>query len=932
MKRKIGMFLLSLAVFFSLGLFLTACDDNGGGGGGQEVQQNIYIAVDGQVSLSDGYIEQLYNEYTSFSTLRDRVTFYRGSIGNYNLMSDSSITSFDTYYYSSLGYTEQGAHLGWAQLTDVDVNATLNAGEYKVVYDVNNVSLELHVRINKLARYNKSVKIAIVSNSETNYADHYQQSSYNYGMPEYSDSYSADTYTSEVKAYVYDPEKNEVVSGTKVTRVYAIVQTAPADYTFEWIDYLQGSFTVNAGDNLVDKYYEITAQDASNNTDDYILESRRNEYLSHYGANSGTEITTGKVRDDNTLVVYTEGLRPGDYYTFAYYSDDNHEGVYTTLSKNSCLHVDKGVYSLKKSIYRDGYAYSATEAQSLLDNLVLTAQYSFSLSDSKFNNNTSKALTIADLSDIQIGEDTSAYSQCLLSQSGSRGGVTGWGRFVLNGKDVNGDIVEGLDASDSGIVLQAVYFLEDPDDYTNTAYADECYENDPTIYYVTVTINPCQVERPYINNASELNKEYTGSVIDLGLVVPSPAVVVLTGDTSATNINNYSVSYSLKDDVNYYFKDKDSSYYYGDDYDTFNWNITKISFSADNFVLTVTYDDSELPDNTITYTGEKTFRMHLSNPEYDTAKTYGSASMVWEIDFDNTFNIINPTIEADGDDILVSFDGSDNIFGYITFTCTIAATDISNKIILEYIQTSIYKAEFTDAQWEEICSELGITPSYDDNDNREFSKPADINVSRLDMQIPASAIPTANTGLGAWVLCYVDNDSEIEVHVGDTITMDMYGWHYKFAPADDMFVGCDDLVVEVQFYCVDVPAAVVNKLKSEVTFTDQFVATGDWATITLYNESNTQAYVPMNTLPTHDAGDEDLSQGELAGTWALRCDTHDSGNNPYTLDLGNNQIIYYDDVYSREFLESADRNWRLVFIPDNAAYNDVEISVNIQIV
>ena len=123
-----------------------------------------------------------------------------------------------------------------------------------------------------------------------------------------------------------------------------------------------------------------------------------------------------------------------------------------------------------------------------------------------------------------------------------------------------------------------------------------------------------------------------------------------------------------------------------------------------------------------------------------------------------------------------------------------------------------------------------------------------------------------------------------------------------------------------------------NKLKSEVTFTDQFVATGDWATITLYNESNTQAYVPMNTLPTHDAGDEDLSQGELAGTWALRCDTHDSGNNPYTLDLGNNQIIYYDDVYSREFLESADRNWRLVFIPDNAAYNDVEISVNIQIV
>ncbi len=954
MKKK----LFAIIAFFlmlPLGIALTAC----GGEKGKEEFNRLLITYGDKGVESASQNEYCYEQYgLSFDDVENNLKYYiEYKSGKKKEIDDKNFSQkeledleeeFSIKYYSGHSQTDDGqGHITpeeWNEMEDVNHHLPLNVGEYKVVYTLRGTKASISITITAVSNYEKNnIKIAVVQNDVTNYSAYYNNSSYKFGCPEYKERFDEDTYTSNYKVYVYDNDEHEVVSGTKVRQVYAMPKYAPEDYTFEWYDvYGGGQFEVAQGDDLLTKYNEIVAPNDPEITEDiaaYIRQERRNTFLYHY---SGL-ITTGKVRNDNTLVVYTENAQfaPGQYYVFAQYQDNNHAAVLTTPT--STLTIQKGDFIWRNTIHLEGEDYDANLVDEILDSLTNTITYYFD--GQRFNNGGQKALTLDDLRGLLIRtESTHAdYSRISCTMlGGGRNGLFGFGNIVLNGKDENGNNVSRFDSTDNGIVLQAQFKV---DEYSLAEF-EKYYatEDNTTIFYVDVEINRGSVSAPSVNGSTFT---FDNQPHFLGVDVDGEFFNVSGTTTAQTAVGNYHTIYTLKDSVNYYVDGTDV-YITGQQFD---WEIVKINFEQCYFEKNYTYNGNTSENYEFTYIpgAQNRVVVALSNQTYNFVKSlYPSTTIQFALTESGDFvgAAIDQTGLDDGE-FAFTFTGSTSDYTYANISITIAQTAVS----LEYtpinpVQIVMRKYEYTEQELEEIYGNFFVE-EIDEYQNKSYVAANNVRISELTRLVPTEADPAhdttesgVTTTLGHWAVYYYNGNGYVLTTPGTTVLpseLSNISWlYYRFIPNDAMYKSLNEIDVEIDWHKEDLPSGVITALGTEVSYTQDengYHATGTYATITLETR-NDCVFVPNNTLPTHDPEGEGFEG--IEGSWCLLYDYEDENGNPQEMTTGNNQCLYYEVsgetqycVRSRDYMASADRNWRIMFRPTNSAYNPFIMSVNV---
>ena len=958
MRKKLFA-IIAFLFMLPLGIALTAC---GGGQSNSGVFNRILLIYgdkDGTKDSSYASQEEYCLDYygLSFSDIQNDTRFFieykdgkKKELNEANF-SQKELEDFErdasVKHYSGHSQTDDGqGHITpeeWNEMEDVNRRLPLNVGEYKIVYTLRGTKASIRINIMAVSNYEKNnIKIAVVQNDVTNYSAYYNNSSYKFGCPEYKECFDEDTYTSNYKVYVYDNDEHEVVSGTKVNEVRAMPKYAPEDYTFEWYDVYGGQFEVAQGDDLLTKYNEIAAPNAPEITEEiaaYIRKERRNTFLYHYS----DRITTGKVRDDSTLVVYTENIQlaPGQYYVFAQYQDNNHTAIFTTPT--STLTIQKGDFIWRNTIHLEGEDYDANLVDEILDSLTNSMIYTFD--GQLFNNGVQKALTLDNLKGLSIQtESTHAdYSRINCTMfGGGRSGLFGWGNLVLNGKDENGNNVSRFDSTDNGIVLQAQFKV---DEYSLAEF-EKYYatEDNTTIFYVDVEINRGSVSAPSVNGST-----FTFDNQEHFLIVDVESQYFnITGTTTAqTAVGNYHTTYTLKDSTNYYVYGTDA-YITGQQFD---WEIVKINFEECYFEKNYTYNGNTSENYEITYIpgAQNRIVVALSNQIYNFVKSlYPSTTIQFALTESGDF--VDAAIDQTGLDdgeFAFTFTGSTSDYTYANISITIAQTAVS----LEYtpinpVQIVMHKYEYTDSELAEIYGNWFVE-STDEFQNKTYVAANNVSVSELTRLVPAEADPAhdttvsgVTTTLGHWAVYYYNGNGYVLTTPGTTVLPSELGniwWlYYRFIPNDAMYQSLNEIAVEIDWHKEDLPSGVITALGTEVSYTQDsngYHASGSFETITLTTQSNC-VYVPNNTLPTHDPEGEGFEG--IDGSWCLLYDYEDENGNPQEMTVGNNQCLYYEvnsemqySVRSRDYMASADRNWRIMFRPTNSAYNPFIMSVNV---
>ena len=934
MKKKILIAILAFVLVLPLAFILTACGDDNND---KNEMNNVYIKVDDYDYSTSGYIYEEYNDHLFISSFYNRISFAFGYKDG--TMKEATEDNFSEEELKNFEYTEKyykrttnettGESLDFEEF-EINPSQSLNAGDYKIVFTIEGYQVELQISIGKANAFNRSLNIAIIEESSTIYPTYSSLNRYKFGMQKYSNTYDVETYRSGYKAYVYDNYAREVVSGTKVKNVYAMPRVAPQDYTFTWSDTVGGSFTILAGDNLIEKYNEITVADT------YIKNMRQNEFLDHYAI----EFTTGKVLADNTIVVNTECLMPGAYYIFARVQDENHYSSYSVPSTGSTLDVQKGDFNWKYTIYREGNDYSEEEVTNFINSLQLTLNYTFNPSEPLFSTANNKALSIDRLKSMTIQIDSSYggdwYNEIKSCPIVGGRNAFGWVTLELTGKDENGHPITALDARDSGIRLQAKIRM---DENLKAYYGKE----DETIYLVQVTINKGSVSKPSYDSGY-LSYAYTGNPITLAVTLDTANVYNITGNNiTQTSIGQYHTTYALKDSINYYVWGDEN--YTGE---TINWEIKKIVLDEGGFTKTFTYNNVEQNYGEFTYAdGEKSIKIALSDyADYNLIKSLDpNVQIVWRIEDEGEF--VGLTLRQTGDDLadgecIVTFTGCTSDYAYFNLKYSIAGTDYSQAYdAYNSVQVIFHKREYTQEELNEIYGEF-FEKQTDVWDYEYYVAKNNISISRVTLLIPAEADPatdaTITTTLGVWKLYRWDfsSNSYVELTPGTSTLkgIDFVRLLYSFVPNDDMYITLEALV-EDEYYNEDMPQDILTALATEVPYDSNFVATGAYSKIYLDEYSNYLS-VPQYALPTHNKDAEGFDGFE--GTWVLLWDYEDENGNACEMTAGNNSCLYYqvDEAIqysnrSKDYLLSSDRNWRIAFIPEESAYNRLELQTEIRV-
>ena len=187
---------------------------------------------------------------------------------------------------------------------------------------------------------------------------------YKYGMPVNKLDDSEENYTSDYKIYVVDKDNhNKVVSGIDVKQVYALPEVYEG-----WV---YSSFDIEEGDNLLDYYNSIEVLDENGNVDERVTFQKKQEFLLAYG----WQITTGYNYSDDSLILQTERLKPGNYHLFANYESKNYQSIYTEPLTE--LVVEKGVFDLKKAIRYSDQEWSEENAEEIISKVKININYTF---------------------------------------------------------------------------------------------------------------------------------------------------------------------------------------------------------------------------------------------------------------------------------------------------------------------------------------------------------------------------------------------------------------------------------------------------------------------------------------------------------------------------------------------------------------------------
>lgn len=944
--------ILAFVLFFPVGIVLTAC---GGNSLAQKEITDLYIKKDGW-SSTEQYVNLEYGDTIADITAGMSLVF-RYSDGseiefNENNFSEEEFQRIrETYrenYYVANGWDEQTGERTYVAYTGSTYqNTILDVGDYKIEISLNQKTAIIKVCVEPAQLESKNVAVVILQNESNNYQSKINaaQQTYKYGMPVAAESYSDENYTSDYKLYVLDEDKNnQIISGTDVKEVKALPET------YDGGTMCTAFPDIEVGTNMLEFYNAISEE-----TEAETFEKKQT-FLSAFGI----AITTGYNYSDNTLIVKTESLKPGNYLLYVYYENKNYNDFYTEPTTE--LVVEKGVFNLKKAIRLDGQEWSEENAEEILSRVVVSVNYTFNAYNPLFNEGNVKALTAKYLNDnyfvdsnAQNSSASEVFGDVCFEVAG--GGYTGiYGKFKLLEKNqFNQDI--RFDSTDNGTTSAKVVFVFDSD------WVYEYYEDDPTIYDVNdfdiqVNINKGQVYRPYCGTEDTLEREYTGEEISIlgeydGIILRDPNALAHSGPTSATAINTYEVTYSLIDAVNYEFIDDDytENRYYGDN-GTFTWKITKLDLDGqwgeDGFTTkTISYNETEQVNSyEITYvSGVRTITLALSgNSKYDLLLTkLPGRHIIWALDTEQTYQVVGAQIsqEANSDVVTVSFTGLEDgkNYGYIYLTYSIAETAYSEAFSLENsLQIVINKANFTEEQEAEIMAAIGA----EDVGNGEYSLDENhkIIISRVDMTLPnvvpdysdANNLP-ATAVYGTWKIYYYENNEYVEKHNGEQLTdEDTIGWMFVFIPADDMYNGYEvyvNFIDDIAFVQEDMPAEVLAALKTEfqnkygVSYNDEFVST---ATITTVSANDGGYGTSPDTLPVHDNN----AEGAFKGQWVICFDVQ-TENSCFDKELGDNDNRSYgtDEIINEDYIKSQDRNWRIKFKPNDGAYNPIEIQVNV---
>lgn len=937
--KKLLLTFFSAVVIVLSAFFLSACDS--------KTNDKSIVALNlkiGDNISSEQYIEFEYGKDLG-SVLSELSYFFTYSDGtsveiNENNFSQAEIAKMqETYkenFYVYVRYDDIIQEEVWKVYEGSTApSAKLDVGQYKYEIEINGKSAKVSLSVYKKTDSARNVSIVIVENSNTNWGNNLNQSSFKFGMPEYKSFYSEETYTSNYKAYAIgrnNDNYNVVLTGSKVMSIYAMPEIFTNENTYipqELSNY------VNLYDNLKEKYDAIEVLGENNEVDNHETYLRKQTFLSTFGTKISIDRT---YENEDALIINTEILKPGKYYTFAWYVDANYEDCYT--EPYPILNVEKGVFNWQKSLHIDGEDWNSDVISNLVENLNLTVTYNFYKDSNLFNtfNNlgqtTKKALPASELNTnrAQLSYNESVFEGISSTVIWGGRNALGWGHFVINEKRFNNDIF--YDCSNNGDIIKAKFVLDEFYDY---------YENDPTEYDVTLNINKCLINKPY--STGSLSYEYNGEEIDVttdlnngvnGYIrIENGNLFNITGTQVATDINNYSITFTLKDNINYGFYEETDDYNYGLD-GTFNWSIEKINLGdMGYFSKEYTYNGNTNSNSEITYvSGQKQIEINLlNNTRYNLmkGKTGINSHMVWQIL--NSNDIVGANLTQNGDEAVFSFTSLSNSWADITLKVNIAETAYSKPFEGE-IYFRILKANFNTQEKETILAELPATEEEDEYGNIDIKATNKIRISNLYLVLPNDAVPNSQTGLGAWKLYHYDNSigeygDYVEVNNGDDVSSCdfFYGWIFKFVPSDAMYNAIDYVSVEIELYNENLPEDFVsNTLMSEVTFSfdsskNAYVATGSYATITLEENYNggQGAFVTPNTLPTHK------TNSDISGEWFLSYENE----NGTLIKCGNNSILYYSFFPSEDFLKQEERNWKIVFVPDNSAYNSLEILTHV---
>ena len=942
-NKKSIFFIFALCLIFPCICLLTACGENA------EPEKQIvdmYIKKDAQTG-NNLYFMKTYG--LSLGDLMGEVDFVavyddgtNKEINNTNFTQEE-LEEFEKtysirYYVSDVGEDGQENWQSWENAERDFMHSPINVGYYKIEISLLQKTAIIQLTIMKAELEEKTVSVVVMQNEETNWRSKlYALQKYKYGQATHKQVYDGQNLCDYgYKAYAV--ENNNLVSGTYVKEIRALPKTITIeDEDFDNLpEFYQEDFALiglNVGDNNAKTIYD-GIKDLPNKTDAEIR-TLEEEFLSYFG----NIIANG---EDEALAVDTTSLKPGDYYLFTKYQDQNHNERYT--KPYTQLKVEKGVFSLKRAVNYVGHDWSEEDAQEIIDHITLGVEYYFNTYTPMFNTkdaqeNVVKALTAKYLNDnwtirTNLDDDFFRNQTTGVNYWIAGGGYTGIaGKFKLVEKDRYGRDLR-YDSTDNGVTVKMVY------DFDNE-YASEYYENDPTEYDVTLVIHKCtDVKNPFAYTDT-INFDYDAtqkSALDTIYDLTEDVVVLVSpSTTSATNIGNYSMKFKLADVVNYAFEEHDDSNNYGVDNDgvrTFAWSISKINFDSGDFEKVVTYNNEEIEGDINYVSGQKTFRIHLNSQRYDFLKSIDGVnpSIVWSKETINSPSTCEFSLTQDGDDVIVTLTAMDGTSGYVNLNISIAGTNYSNAYVSEYyFQVIINKARYTEQQQLAILGAIGAEEIVNEYNNTEYKLDAGhkIIISRATMILPNvlpdytdNVNPPATAELGTWKLYYNDT----EKFNGDVLQNESpTGWRFEFIPNDDMFIGYTvyvDWQTDIEFVNEDIPADVLSALKNEfASYFGEEVKDGftSDATITkIYTDGN--GYGSHEAfMPVHDNNEE----GAFEGEWLLCFD-----GDGYDISLRNGASYSYAGL-TEEYIKSSERNWRIKFVPANGGYNTIEIQVNV---
>ena len=942
--RKIFFMIVLAFVLVVPGAFLfTACGSNNAPSQKEITGLNI---KKGESVSNEHWITLSYGD--TIADITDGVSLvFRYSDGSEKEFSEQNFSEEefqrirDTYkenYYVANSYDEvSGQPIYNVYTGETHQNTKLDVGKYKVEISLSEKTATLYVDVMQTQIKSKNVAVVILQNENNNYQSKINAiQTYKYGMPTAQKEYHEEQYTSDYKLYVLDKDKNnQIISGTDVKEVKALPETYDGFTTCDAFP------NIEIGTNMVEYYNSISEETAEATLD------KKQTFLGSFGINITNGYTYSNA--DNALIVNTEALKPGNYFVYVLYQNKNHYDFYTEPVTQ--LNIEKGVFDLKKAIRYNDQDWSEANAKEILSKVVVSVNYTFDTKNPLFNGKGTKALTAKYLNDNHFvisnahsSSEGEVFENVNFEIAG--GGYTGfYGEFKLLEKNNNQDI--RFDATTGSTDAKAIFVLNDD-------WVYEYYEDDQTIYDVDdieiqVNINKGQVHRPYCATSDTLEREYTGETISIvgddGIFVADPEVITFTGNISATAINTYTATYSLIDDVNYEFVNESEGMNYGDN-GTFTWKITKIDLNGqwgEGFTTqTIGYNGTDYPSyDAITYVdGVRTFTVTLSgNEKYNLLLTKLPGRHIdWSINTEQTINVVGAQVsqETGSDVATVTFtglvDGTD--YGYIHLEYSIAETAYSKELHVENgVQIIINKKNFSKAEEAKILAAIGAEKSENDMLRLDHK----IVISKVYMNLP-NVLPDYShqenlpetAVYGTWKLYSPDDGQYLERHNGDHLSSaDLIGWMFKFIPADNMYNGYEvfvDFIEDVEFVNEDIPEDVLNSLKSEVDFNSTengYQAIGTYSTITDVWANSAGYGLYSDVLPVHNND----AEGAFKGRWVL---CFDAPNGDYDIELVNGELRSYESgAFDENYIKSSDRNWRIKFIPENTAYNALEISVNV---